>query len=851
MDLLVGSLLFGGGMAALRAFDALRVARIVPRGLPGDLPWAYFIAPGVVQLKDGAFLAAFRFRGPDTASATNAELNHLSDRLNRAFLPYFDDWMFHVDAVRRRSHEYPDRGAFPDPVTRAIDEERRREYARSGRKFETDCVLSVTYRPSADAASRLRGWFVRGEATTSSWERHLRHFVQDGVDRLADRLGSVLALAPMGSDELLTHLHVCLTGLEHPVLAPPDASHLDWVLASQELVRGTRPRIGEKHVCVVSIFGFAPRSWSGILEPLTKVGAPYRWSTRVIPLGQRAAARILGRSRDTWFKARQGAATLAGGMLRSGEKTAQQAEDERVFENAHARHAAAGLSDLLGALQTGRSRVALYTSTLVVHGATEAEARDVARQLLRVVNERGFAARIEGLHACAALLSSLPGDGWHNLRRPPLPGDNIADLLPATTSWAGVRHVPSPFFPVRSPALAYVDTDDATPFRLNLYHKDVGHTLLVGATGGGKSTLIGFCVAQFLRYPGAQVFWFDKGHSAFVLTAAIGGAHYDLRPKPDPRDGLQFQPYARVDRPEELAWAAEWTETAVALQGVETTPGRRAAIVRALRVLADRPAEERTIRAFVMYVQDVELRGAMEPYTGTGPYGHLLDGDRDGFAAGHVHTFEMHRLMGLGDRIVVPVLLHIFRQIELRLRANRPTLIAIDEAWEALLRSTFARKIEEWLRTLRKQNGAVLLATQDPADVAASEHRNVILSSCPTLVFLPNRQAATADVAALYRAYGLNDREIEIVATGETKRDYFFRSPDGSRRFELKLGALARAFLTAPPGATTAAMVERVQRLRAAHGADWTRRWLEEAGLGDAATELSAAGWPAASGDTP
>jgi type IV secretion/conjugal transfer VirB4 family ATPase len=836
------ALTFGGGMAAMRGFDALRVARSVPKGLPGSLPWGYFVAPGIVLLKDGSFLCGFRFRGPDPSSATHAELNALSAHVNRALYPFHDEWMFHFDAVRRRSFDYPDGGAFPDPTTRAIDEERRRAYARSGRKFETECVLTLTYRPARDSTARMSRWFVRGQASQPSWDRHLQRFVEDGVQRLVDRLGSRLGLEPMGSDELLTHLHFCLTGLEHKVLAPPDASHLDWVLASQEFVRGTRPRIGEKHLYVVSMFGFPLESWTGILDPLSKVGAPYRWSTRVIPLGYGPASRMIGRIRDTWFKNRKGAATLTQGMLQSGERTAQQVEDERVFENAHSRQAAARLSDLLGRLQSGQGRAALYTSTLVIHADTDAEGRDLARVLMQQVNERGFTARVEGLHACAAFFSTLPGDGWHNLRRPPLPTENIADLLPLTASWAGVRYVPSPFFPVRSPALACVDTDDATPFRLNLYHKDVGHSLVVGATGAGKSTFMGFCVSQFLRYSDAQVFWFDKGHSAYTLTAAMGGRHYDIRPKPDPRTGLQFQPYALVDRPEEQAWAAEWTETAVALQGVEPSLAKRQAIQRALRVLGDRPPEERTIRALVMHVQDLEIRAAMEQYTGTGPYGYLLDGDTDGFAGGNVHTFEMHRLMSLGDKIVVPTLLHLFRQIELRLRSNRPTFIPIDEAWEALTRSLFAAKIEEWLRTIRKANGALMLATQDPADVANSPHREVILRSCPTTVFLPNAGAATKEAGELYRTYGLNDREVEIIAAGETKRDYFFKSPDGSREFRLALGPVALAFLGARPGLTTAASVEQVKRLQSLHGSAWPRVWLQEAGLHAEAAEHDGAG---------
>jgi type IV secretion system protein VirB4 len=106
------------------------------------------------------------------------------------------------------------------------------------------------------------------------------------------------------------------------------------------------------------------------------------------------------------------------------------------------------------------------------------------------------------------------------------------------------------------------------------------------------------------------------------------------------------------------------------------------------------------------------------------------------------------------------------------------------------------------------------------------------------MVFLPNRNAVSEDVAELYRAYKLNDREVEIVATGETKRDYFFKTPDGSRRFELKLGRVAMSFLGSRPGLTTAASVERAKHLQALHGADWPRLWLEEAGLHTAAAAI-------------
>src|SRR2546425_9455950 len=79
---------------------------------------------GVVLQKDGSLLAGWRYHGPDLSAATPEELDALSRHVNDALLPFTDDWMFHVDAIRRPAVAYtPSR--FPDPVAQVIDDERR------------------------------------------------------------------------------------------------------------------------------------------------------------------------------------------------------------------------------------------------------------------------------------------------------------------------------------------------------------------------------------------------------------------------------------------------------------------------------------------------------------------------------------------------------------------------------------------------------------------------------------------------------------------------------------------------------------------------------------------------------
>src|SRR3989475_7045907 len=91
-----------------------------------------------VPQKDGSLLDGWRYHGPDLSAANPEELNALSQHVNDALLPFTDDWMFHVDAIRRPAVAYaPSR--FPDPVTQLIDDERRAAYAaQASRQFRSE-----------------------------------------------------------------------------------------------------------------------------------------------------------------------------------------------------------------------------------------------------------------------------------------------------------------------------------------------------------------------------------------------------------------------------------------------------------------------------------------------------------------------------------------------------------------------------------------------------------------------------------------------------------------------------------------------------------------------------------------
>jgi type IV secretion system protein VirB4 len=265
------------------------------------------------------------------------------------------------------------------------------------------------------------------------------------------------------------------------------------------------------------------------------------------------------------------------------------------------------------------------------------------------------------------------------------------------------------------------------------------------------------------------------------------------------------------------------------LQGVALTPAKRQRIDRALTLVAGQLRPFRTLTELAVQLQNRELTEALAPYTVAGAYGRLLDAAEDAVGDGRYQVFELKHLLDLDEKVLVPVLLYLFRRVERRLD-GRPTLIVIEELWAPLLRTVFATRIRQWLLTLRKQNAAVLLVAHSLAQLDAVPAKQVLIESCPTRVLLPNPEAESAATAPLYRDLGLTDRQIAALAAAVPKRDYLVASPLGARLVRLDLGRVALAFLGTPSGMGPDDVRREVEALAARAGGHWPAAWLARLG---------------------
>ena len=718
-----------------------------------------------------------------------------------------------------QSNAYPP-SSCPDVASALVDAERRAQFEEEGAHYKSAYFLTFLYLPPAEDAARAERFLYEGRERGQAADAHeaLRGFV-DRTDRVLQLVeGFMPECRWLDDGETLTYLHACVSTKCHRVRVPEIPMYLDALLADQPLTGGLEPILGSQHLRVLTIVGFPSATTPGILDDLNRLAFPYRWSTRAIMLDKADATKLLTKIRRQWFAKRKSVAAILKEVMTNEASALIDTDASNKAIDADAALQELG-SDLVGE--------AFVTATITVWDENPRIADERLRLVEKVIQGRDFTSMVETVNAVEAWLGSLPGHVYANVRQPPVSTLNIAHMIPLSAVWAG----PARDAHLGAPPLFFARTEGSTPFRFSLHVGDVGHTLVVGPTGSGKSVLLALMALQFRRYPTSQVFAFDFGGSIRAAALAMKGDWHDLGGalSDSASEPVALQPLAMIDDAAERGWAAEWIAAILAREKIDITPEAKEHLWSALSSLASAPAGERTLTGLSALLQSQNLKRALQPYCLGGPFGRLLDAETERLGTSSVQVFETEGLIGTGA--APAVLSYLFHRIEGQLD-GRPTLLIIDEGWLALDDEGFAGQIREWLKTLRKKNASVVFATQSLSDIDGSAIAPAIIESCPTRLFLPNERAIEPQITAIYRRFGLNDRQIEILARATPKRDYYCQSRRGNRLFELGLDEFALAF-TAASSKSDQAMIERVL---AEHGRDgFVTGWLAARGLGWAA----------------
>lgn len=754
------------------------------------LPWK-FIEPdtGVVFNKDNSMFCVYGFRGPDMESSTKSELGQFCLRLNNAFTRLGTGFSIYLESQRRVSSQY-DASVMPTPLLQQCEDERK-AYYESSSHYESQYYLVLAHVPPAQTRSKIQQFFIQdAEANKEGGNKDAKLFIKlcdtflANCDLIAGLLGNFLTnIERLSVEETLRYLHNMVSDHDMEIHYNPDQYLCDY-LADCGLLCGREPRLGTKWFKAIGFIEYVPFTHAGMLDALNNLNIEYRWSCRFECLSTMDAKKVLSGYQKYWGQSAKSLPT----MLREAitQRESQDALDTDALMNRD------DAAQALAELASGAVSYGYYTPVVIVMDEDKEKCDEKAHRVLNAINSLGFTARIETDNSIEAWRGTIPGCFRCNVRLPPVSSLNFCHLAPATAIWPGDKKNKH----LKGPVLLYTDSNGYTPFRLSLHVGDLGHTMIVGPSGSGKSVLLNTLEAHFMKYPNANVYIFDKAASSRALTYALGGHFYNLAAEGSSE--LSFQPLARIDDVEERKWAKDWILAYLISKNMTITPVEDNYVWNALQSMQKFGEKQRTMTIFCEMVQSEDIREALRPLTMKGSYGGLFDNNTDFAGSGHWQVYEMETLMNTPG-IVPPTLDYLFHRIESSIKdAKGPSMILLDECWMFFDNPAFKAKLREYFKDMRKKNTSIIFATQNLSDIASKEDlMTTVMENCPNRIYLPNANAMNQQNMEMYRMFGCNDRQIQIISEITPKQDYYYSSEKGNRIFSLALQPAELPFVTA------------------------------------------------------
>lgn len=568
--------------------------------------------------------------------------------------------------------------------------------------------------------------------------------------------------------EGLSFLHYCITGNQQPIACPPQTCFLDSILSSQDFQPGLTPVIGQEYVCVIAIEGLPQESTQGMLEQLSTLPFAYRFSTRFVYFDNMQSNLLLNKYRRLWD---QKTRSFIAQVFNLQISRRNQNADNKVRE----------IDDAIRALDNNELIFGAYTANVLIMDSSLPQLQAKALDIVRTVESLGFGARVETVNATEALLGSLPGHFFENLRRPIVSQDVLLDLIPLSAPARGESMSPNKLYGDHKSPLMQVRVSGMSSYLLNLHEQDLGNTLVFGPPGSGKSVLLGSLIINLLRYRHMRVYVFDQGYSFYALTKALAGKHYELshgRPA--------LCPLQNIDLESENAYFCSFISTLCAEQDLNLDTVMYRDLQSAISLLKHRTPLGRTLSLLHATLSEKRLKQVLDQYISHEGDLSILDSNTNLQLDRMITTFECGELFRDHNRFTIPVLTQLFHLMKQQFDGN-PAAIILDEAWLMLQNDTFAREMLSWFKSLRKSNVLVILATQSLSDIEQTPHFKNLLDCAQTRVFLANYSAESLNIASSYEHLGLSKKEIYTIAHATPKRDYFFVKGSQHVMFNLML----------------------------------------------------------------
>ena len=438
------------------------------------------------------------------------------------------------------------------------------------------------------------------------------------------------------------------------------------------------------------------------------------------------------------------------------------------------------LGDSLTEIEMNGVTFGQFSLTVVVYGPDLAELRHAIAACHKTFDISGAQVIEEDANLCNAWLALIPGNSALNVRRLWLSDVNYADLsLFYTLDTGNVRNEH-----LRAEYLAVLEGTGGVPYYLNLHCGHLAHTLVLGVPGSGKSFLVNFLLTHLQKY-WPLTFVFDLGGSYRTFAQFFGGSYLSVN---DEQRSFRINIFSLPPTPENLIFLLAFIRVLIESSDVRLSASDEQDLYQQIESLYAAPPEKRTLSTLAGILRE-NLRRPLEKWVKGGPYADLFDNVEDTLHFSRFQVFDFEGFDKAPDRLE-PLLFYILHRSYAAICDERQAamlkVFAMDEAWRFFKHPAVKAYIVEALKTWRRKEAALILATQSAADLIGSDMLPVVVENCPTKIFLRNSDMDTG----VYRdAFHLNEREAEIIAELSPKGEMLLKQPDGSRRLTLNVDA--------------------------------------------------------------
>lgn len=760
------------------------------------------VSPSVVKTTGGDFLLTWRLGGLPFVGREEWELEHRHNTFNRMLqtlrAPDYTNVAFWVHDIRRR-RGIRDKSKFGQEFNQALSDQYY-EALTSQKLMQNELYLTMMYRPivqgkrfaeKSSDVQRLEAEQAQAIATVLELAGNIEAVLKDYAPT---RLGMYEASNGVVFSEVLELFGFILNRIDEPVpvLKAPVYDYLpvsrqrfsaktgDFVLTAPD---------GKNHFgAILNIKEYVDGTYPGILNGLKFLDFEYVITHSFTPMGRQDALRALERTK--------------GMMVSSGDKAVSQ-----IIEMDHA----------MDQLASGNFVLGEYHFTISVYAPSqEALSQQIAATRAELSNA-GFVTVKEDLAVTSAFYAQFPGNWRYRTRLANVSSLNFLGLSPLHNFATGKKEN-NPW----GACVTTLQTTNGQPYYFNFHathpaenslgEKAIANTMVIGKSGTGKTALINFLLSQVQKLdPAPTIFFFDKDRGAEIFVRACGGNYLALENgKP-----TGFNPFHCERNEENVQFLANLIKV---LAGKSVYSSRdEEDIFRAVENILDTPMHLRNMTNFQKSLPNLGDDGLfvrMRKWTAGNALGWVFDNPHDtvDLTRANIIGFDYTDIID-NPEVRVPVINYLLHRLEALIDGRR-LIYVMDEFWKILdgkggLKE-FAKNKQ---KTIRKQNGMGIFATQSPEDALASDIASALIEQTATMILLPNPNASRDDYVD-----GLKLTEAEyqvVVSLDERSRCFLVKQGHASAVCQLNLRGMDDALAVISASTDNIEIMHEVLQVRA------------------------------------